>query len=239
MPFFTASILISLGFIPSLVWLALFLRKDCHPEPKSLLIKTFLLGIVIAPLVILLQWLASYLFSSLGFTKLISQTFSFFIWGAFIEEYMKYWAVKVSVLQNPEFDEPPDAMIYLIAAALGFAAIENILILFNVVPDGATQAISVWALRFTGATLLHALASAIVGFFLGLSWFYDHHKKKFLAAGIFIASIFHLIFNLVIFLEFTNGFFYNLVLLSVMISLVVVMFNKIRKHHLNYFGYPK
>lgn len=214
----------------------MFLKKDLHPEPKRLIIKTFILGIVIAPLVVLLQWLANYFFSSIGIGKFVSQTISFFIWGAFIEEYMKYWAVKVSVIRNPEFDEPPDAMIYMITAALGFAAIENILILFNVVPDGATQAIGVWALRFTGATLLHALSSAIVGFFLGLSWFYDHHKKKFLSAGIILATVLHLAFNLIIFFEVANGFLYNFILLSSMVGLVVAMFNNIKRHHQRYFA---
>ena len=56
---------------------------------------------------------------------------SIFIGGALIEEYVKYFMVKVGGFRNRELDEPCDIMIYMIIAALGFAALENILVLNN------------------------------------------------------------------------------------------------------------
>ena len=103
------------------------------------------------------------------------------------------------VLNNPEFDEPIDAMIYMITASLGFAAIENILILFRAAPDGLEQTLQLWALRSVGATLLHALAGALIGYFLALSWFYFEHQKKLVTIGIVLASIFHFVFNIFLF----------------------------------------
>ena len=126
-----------LGFVPSLIWLNFYFREDCHPEPKTTLIKVFLMGIIISPLAIFFQILLVRCgeISSLekfclptGF--LSPSTPEFLLWSAFVEEAVKFYAVRSIVLNNPLFDEPVDAMIYMIAAALGFAAIENTLIVF-------------------------------------------------------------------------------------------------------------
>ncbi len=50
---------------------------------------------------------------------------------ALIEEGFKYFIVKEKILRHPEFDEPVDTMLYMIISALGFAALENMLILEN------------------------------------------------------------------------------------------------------------
>src|SRR3989338_7463377 len=124
-------VLITLGLIPSLAWLYFYSRKDCHPEPKNLLAQTFLMGIIISPIAILLQFgfaqLASYI---TGIGQATTQNSSyFFIWAAAVEEVIKFYAVRMLILRNPEFDEPIDAMIYMITAGLGFAAMENILVM--------------------------------------------------------------------------------------------------------------
>jgi len=64
------------------------------------------------------------------------------------------------------FDEPTDAMIYCIIAALGFASVENLMILFKISFPDFGQAIGIMGFRFLGATLLHTLASAMVGYWL-------------------------------------------------------------------------
>lgn len=193
----TAAFLVGLGFIPSLIWLSLFLKEDPHPEPKRWIIRILLLGIAIAPLVAFFEWLLQTMlgYGRLPKDELTARIYTFFLVAAFIEEYFKYWAVKVTVLHSPEFDEPVDAMIYLITAALGFAAIENILVLFQVLPDGLGNTFGTLILRFFGATLLHALSSAFVGYFLALAWLRHQHRKKIVAAGLLVATIVHFSFN--------------------------------------------
>lgn len=192
--------LIILGLTPSLAWLAFYYQEDCHPEPKAILARAFLMGVFISPLAIIFQ---------LGFVKLVAIIFglseagltssvSFYGWAAFVEEAIKLAAVWLVVIRRPEFDEPVDAMIYMIAAALGFAAMENILITFQIIPDGATTTITTLVLRFIGATLLHALASGIVGYFLAVSWFYRQHMKKIIGLGLVLASFMHFVFNIII-----------------------------------------
>jgi len=232
MDFGSASLLTIMGLLPSLVWLAFFIKKDIHPEPKYLVTRTFLMGIILAPLAVGLQWF----FVGFGdkfpaFSDVFSfQSPHFFLWAAFVEEITKFLAVKFIVLNNPEFDEPIDAMIYMIVASLGFAAIENILILFRVAPDGLEQTLQLWALRSVGATLLHALAGALTGYFLALSWFYYEHQKKLITIGIVLASIFHFVFNIFLF-SFQNdlrGVIFSLFLLAVFAGLVQTLFRRIK-----------
>ena len=136
-------------------------------------------------------------------------------------------------MRSPEFDEPIDAMIYMITAGLGFAAMENILVMFRVFPDGAQATMATWGLRFTGATLLHALSSGLMGYFLAMSWFFQDHKKKLILIGFIMATIFHFTFNtfLSAFDNRLTGLVYSTSLLMVMAFLVSVLFDKIKERH--------
>ena len=223
----TNVLLVIIGFLPSVVWLLIFLTKDPRPEPRYLIVKVFLFGVIIAPVVVLLEAIISGI-SRNGF---ISSAALFFTLAAFIEEYMKYWVVKTSVLSKPDFDEPHDAIIYMITAALGFAAMENILIAFKIYPEGFAAALGIISLRFTGATLLHALASGIVGYFLGLAWFFYHFKKQIIAFGLVLASFLHLIFNYMIFLNPTAALPGNTVLLLGMMIFLLILFDKLKERH--------
>lgn len=228
-----SALLVTLGLLPSLLWLSYYLRKDCHPEPKTILTKTFLMGIIISPIAILLQ-LGFVQLGQIFPTDIFSQnSVSFFMWAAFAEEVIKYSAVALIVLRDPAFDEPVDAMVYMITAALGFAAIENILVMFRIIPDGANAALSIWALRATGATLLHALSSALLGYFLAMSWFFQDHRKKLVVVGITIATLFHMTFNifLSVFENRLTGLIYSTSLLIIMAFLISILFDKIRERH--------
>jgi len=226
--------LVALGLAPSLVWLSFYLKKDCHPEPKSMLAKAFLIGIIISPLAILFQLGFSELKNIFDFEFLRQGTPVFFLWSSFVEEFLKFFAIYLVVIRNPEFDEPIDAMIYIITAALGFAAIENVLVMFGLISGGIGTALSTLALRFAGATLLHALASGIMGYFLAISWFFQNHKKKLLVFGLVIATLFHTTFNLLIVSaqESPNpviGLVYTTFLLIIMAFLVSILFDKIKE----------
>ena len=230
-PLTTDIFLIFLGFLPSLIWLGIFLRKDCHPEPRFLLIRVFLMGMILSPIAVGLQWAFVGLGEKAGLGIFSFNSAHFFMWAALVEEVIKYWAVKFTALRNPEFDEPVDAMIYLIAASLGFAAIENILVLFRSLTESVDVALQVWALRSVGATLLHALSGAIIGYFLALSWFYFEHQRKLIAIGIILATLFHFTFNILVFSfqDSRDGFIYSLLLLLVFAGLIQILFRKIKE----------
>jgi len=243
-------VLIIAGFLPSIIWLTYYLRRDSHPEPKYMIVKTFLMGIIVSPLVIAAGFLVLSIVSKACDCQIRLQDYRFLLWAAFLEEFVKFYAVKLVVLKNAEFDEPIDAMIYMITAAMGFAAMENILYLSRTVQEGvsihatlgmhAKAALSVWILRFTGATLLHTLSSALVGYFLALSWFFAHHQRKLIYIGLVLATIFHFTFNIFVSKplapdswdigkQLLVGQVYALLLLVGMAFLISVLFDKIRE----------
>lgn len=225
-------ILIVLGITPSIVWLLYYLRKDCHPEPKHLIAKTFLMGIIVSPLAIIFQLLFTEIAAVIA-PGVSSKSSFFFMWAAFVEEAVKFYALKIIVLRDAEFDEPVDAMVYMITAGLGFAAMENILVMWQVLPDGPQAAFSVWTLRFMGATLLHALSSALLGYFVALSWFFHAHRQKFVLTGLIFATAFHFVFNT--FLSSIDNQLVSLAyatsLLIMMAFLISVLFDKIKERH--------
>ncbi|MEK7589492.1 MAG: PrsW family intramembrane metalloprotease [Patescibacteria group bacterium] len=243
-------ILIILGLLPSAIWLAYYLRKDCHPEPKYLIAKTFLMGIIVSPLVIAAGFLIISAASKICDCQISIQDYRFLLWAAFLEEFIKFYAVKLLVLNSSEFDEPVDAMVYMITAGLGFAAMENILYLSRTIQEGITihatlgmhaqATLSVWLLRFTGATLLHTLSSALLGYFLALSWFFQHHRRKLFYIGLVLATIFHFTFNILVSTPLTPESWnplnrllvnqaYSTFLLITMAFLISILFDKIRE----------
>jgi len=119
-----------------------------------------------------------------------------FLGGAFIEEYLKYLVVKVGVFKSSELDEAFDLLLYMIISALGFAALENILVLTNYHPYlTATKALETMAWRSISATFLHALCSALLGYFLVLSFFHLKWRKLLFLAGLGIATTLHGFYN--------------------------------------------
>jgi RsiW-degrading membrane proteinase PrsW (M82 family) len=237
-PWLQYAVLIALGFVPSLIWLNFYLRRDCHPEPKYLIIKTFLMGIIVSPIAIQFQLLFVQAISHFTHQSASANGTAFFLWAALVEELVKLLAVYWIALRSPEFDEPVDAMVYMITAAVGFAAMENILALFRSVHDGAYiyETLRMWTLRFVGATLLHTLASALLGYFLAMSWFYDQHRKKLIVVGLVIATLFHFTFNMILTINANSvadprPLWYTTALLILMAFLVSVLFDKIRERH--------
>ena len=223
-----------MGFAPSLIWLGFYIKKDFHPEPRYLISKTFFMGIIMAPLAVIAQWVFREIALGLKPDFDIQSSVMFFLWAAFIEEAVKFLVISFVVLHNSEFDEPLDAMIYMISAAMGFAAVENILVLFQAISNGTEAAIQIWLLRFVGATLLHAVASATVGYFLALSWFYNHHSGKLITIGLGVATIMHLIFNVILLSSNgkPEGFVYSTIFLIFMAGIVASLFAKLKKREL-------
>ncbi len=189
------------GVLPSIVWLLFYLRRDAHPEPKRQVIKIFFYGILVTLPAILLEMGIFKGISFLNSKDILTSPFlivllNIFVGVALVEEVLKYLVVRAKVLGNPEFDEPVDVVLYMIIAALGFAALENILILFSLGPVflfDQTMGISVF--RFLGATFLHTLSSGTVGFFLALSFFETKNRLKLLFTGLGLAIFLHGLYN--------------------------------------------
>jgi RsiW-degrading membrane proteinase PrsW (M82 family) len=191
-------LIILIGLLPSAVWLLFFLRKDVHPESKSMVLKVFLLGALSAPVAAI---------EGTGFQEellkinLPDQLFSLiyiFLGIGLIEELLKYLVVRLLVLSHHEFDEPVDAMLYMIISGLGFAALENILVFLSqtILNQPFIEALSLVSVRFLTATFLHALCSALIGYFLALSICNIKNQLKLISIGLVSAAFLHGLYDL-------------------------------------------
>lgn len=180
------------GLLPALLWLWFWIKEDnLHPEPKSLIAISFIAGCMSVLLAVVLE----------GFAKEIinDQNYRYLAWAT-IEEVVKFLAVAIIALRSKYLDEPIDAMIYCITVALGFAAVENGLFIFKSLDtNGVVDSIVTGNFRFIGATLVHIVSSASIGFMIGLSFYKGAFMKVIsVIIGIILASTLHTSFNLAI-----------------------------------------
>ncbi|MDP4009206.1 MAG: PrsW family intramembrane metalloprotease [bacterium] len=189
-----------LGLLPSIIWLSYYLKKDRNPEPKHMIIRVFLLGMIMVVPTYFIEWSFDGIFSSLPVSLAVSTLLFIFIGIALVEEVIKYLTVVWGALKSQEIDEPVDIMIYMIVAALGFAAAENMKYIFEHLAIGATipNVLLLTMLRFFFSTFLHALLSGMLGYFMVLSFFHQQHKWRFLLMGFTIAIVLHGVFNMYI-----------------------------------------
>lgn len=209
---------LTIGIIPSVAWLFFYLKHDRHPEPKATVLFVFLMGILAAPAAIFAEYYFGMYVYGLPINNYLKNLVIVFITIAMVEEVLKFLAVRLTMLKNHEFDEPVDAMIYLIVAALGFAAAENVLYFYT-----ADNVVTVVILRFWGATFLHTLASGIVGYYLALSMREKGVRSGFLVVqGIIMATGVHGFFNYLLFS--VNSFYSFFIIPLIMIISALFVF---------------
>ncbi len=175
------------GVVPNLLWLAFWLFEDSiHPEPKKYLLLTFVLGMLaVWPVLKTEEFIVGYTAGSM-----------MLLCWAFTEEIGKFVAGLLGGILWPVFDEPLDAVIYMVTAALGFSAMENFLFLSGSLQQGALHGIISGDLRFIGATLLHTLSSATIGVSLAYAYYKTVGTRRLFALlGVILATALHTLFN--------------------------------------------
>lgn len=227
------------GIVPALAWLYFWLHEDNHPEPKKLILKSFLYGMCAVPFAIIIQFLVNTFLLQGQDIKTVFLTnypialMVIILWAA-TEEYFKYKAAFNGGLITRENDEPIDPMIYMIAAALGFSALENTLFIFwPLLAGDSTTALLTGNMRFIGATMLHVATSAIIGLFISFAFYRSREiKKKHLILGFITAISLHTLFNS--FIIRTEDFtIFGFATVWLTIILIILFFEKVKKIYIN------
>src|SRR3989344_382118 len=221
-------ILIVGAALPALLWLAFFIREDLHPAPRRLLIATFGAGALSSFFILTFQFI---------FHELASERahWVFILLGlAAIEEAFKFLAAYFAVWRDRNFKEPMNAMIFALAAALGFATVENIFALAGGLESFHLSSLYsagyVLVVRFLGATMLHALTAGIVGYY----WAKAAFKGPFfpiVALGIVLATGIHTAFNyLVVTYQSADLLLYPALFLVFILFFVITDFEILREN---------
>jgi RsiW-degrading membrane proteinase PrsW (M82 family) len=210
------------GILPALLWLWFWLREDrLHPEPRRLIILAFIAGMAVVFLALPAEHYIE---------KITTSAIAIVVAWSAIEELLKLAGAYFAGLHNKECDEPIDPMIYLITAALGFAAIENALFLISSINENLLSGIITGNLRFIGASLLHVLASGTMGLFMA----YGFYKNRFLRTiyliiGTAVAIALHSLFNYFIINSGGGGTFVVFCFVWVSIVLLLAAFEKVKR----------
>lgn len=207
-----AVILIALS--PCVFWLwVIYLGDRCKPRQKRLMVRNFLLGLVVAAPVALIE--SSLYPGSVQQTLSIGTAFyvAFLVAGV-TEETAKFLVVRLGVYNSVSFNQPEDGLIYAASAALGFASLENIIYVTNF----GFQAILI---RGLFSNLAHVLFSAMWGYPLALTKLGIIKNKFVTYGGLAAAIIAHGIFD---FLFFTGtGYTYLVIPFFLGMAVVFVM----------------
>lgn len=169
-------IVIFAALLPIAVLMYYIYRKDSlNPEPKGQLIGAFLWGI----LSVFLSFCISMPFASIGlytnevYTVFDAVRISFF--GAAIpEEVMKLLVLWLFLRKNRYFDEKMDGIVYAVCVSMGFAALENVMYLFQNYDDFMSVGIA----RAIFAVPGHFCFGVLMGYYYSMVKFYPRTPTK-------------------------------------------------------------
>ena len=198
--------------LPIIIIAVIIYKVDRYDkEPIKLLILVMFFGAVFVLPVLFFEEILSLFVTN----SLIGLVFNAFIAVALVEEVFKRLAVILFAYRRPEFNEPLDGIVYCVFAALGFAAVENILYVFSF------QAVSPSIALYRGLLSVpaHALFGVSMGYFMSLAKFSTDAvtSKRYYRKSLWVPVLLHGVFDLILFLDIP------LLLILVFIPFVIYM----------------
>lgn len=195
--------------LPVLLWLKLFRWEDrAEPEPKRILLKTFLFGALTAICLAVGEFLIFRLLFGDGASQQLSvknltshslawQGFAMLMLAGFLEETGKFLVLKEYVYDKTEFNQILDGVIYGATLALGFSFVENIFYFYDFLKSGQGTVFFVAATTVRGifSISLHVLATSISGLALGRKKFRVPHSWGKVWLAVLAAGCLHALFN--------------------------------------------
>jgi len=184
-------ILLTLALAPVFILLVyVYFRDKYDKEPIGLLLKGLFLGALVTIPVVFVESGFSVLGKSLsGFA---AAAYHGFVVAGFTEEMFKFLAVMFIFWRHKAFDEKFDGIVYAVFVSLGFAAVENILYVFE-------HGSGVGVLRALTAVPAHLLFGVAMGFYIGLARFLPDERNKLLLQALYMPMLLHGFYDFILF----------------------------------------
>ena len=200
------------AILPAAIILYYVYKRDKFPEPPRVVLVTLFLGFGITfPLMLLIPF-AEGILENLDWDIESNNFYMSFIRASFLEETMKFLILVYYCLHLDEFDEPMDALVYGVAASLGFAVFENWEYVMGAAGESIGYAKDVAFARAFSAVPMHALAGVFMGFFLMDAVFEKANRKLNLFLALFFPVCLHGLYDLILFSKnISNWWIYILV----------------------------
>jgi len=188
-------ILISVALAPVILLLIYVYRRDKYEkEPKKLLAKVFIFGIIsVIPVYFIETALTNYWHTkyALPSMQLNTAAYDAFVVAAFTEEFFKILVFFIFIQKNKNFNEKFDGIIYAVFISMGFAATEN---LMYVLGSGFSTGI----MRAFTAVPAHAIFAVTSGYFLALAKFKPSGKLIYLILALAVPVLLHGIYDFIL-----------------------------------------
>jgi RsiW-degrading membrane proteinase PrsW (M82 family) len=186
---------ILLAVAPAIFLVRYFYRLDkAKPEPKGLVLKVFLFGLLSALVAIPMEVLVGALQGLFDPESLGMILFRAFIVAGLVEEFLKLSVVRLTAYRAGAFDEVMDGIVYTVTAGLGFACMENILYVLG-------RPLATAMIRAFTAVPLHAIASGLMGYAVGRARFAatPAEERSWLRRGLAAAVLVHGLYDFLLF----------------------------------------
>ncbi|MDX2030167.1 MAG: PrsW family glutamic-type intramembrane protease [Blastocatellia bacterium] len=216
-----------ISLLPCVLWLWYFSSRTRYKRPaKRVLLVTFALGAVSTVPALLLNLQGQDLVISLFGRTQASHILVLFLVVGPVEELLKLLVVYFYAYRRPQFDEPLDGVVYSATAALGFAAIENVVYLMQNDP-------TLVLLRGPLSNPGHALFSAFWGLALSRAKAMPNLTSKripAIIAGWATASVLHSLFDALLVAASRLSIVFFAVLIGLMVGLFFYVRSRIKYH---------
>lgn len=185
---------IVLALVPAAIWISFFYAQDrAEPEPRHYVLAVAILGALLAAAVgqpfindvaRAPQWMGR---------DTLTEILGAILIVGFVQEFLKYAAVRYSVYYSDEFDERIDGVLYGTAAGIGYAAFINVAMVANSGGIAAEQ-LGAGIIRIVIVTLVQATLGGFTGYFIARAKF-DDEPLWWMPAGLALAAVINGLFS--------------------------------------------
>lgn len=178
-----------LAIAPGIFWLWYFYTRDRYePEPKSLVVWMFVMGVLVTiPVAFFQGFISIFIVSTIIMASVVAPI---------VEEYAKFIVVRRTMYRHPEFNEPMDGIVYAVAVGLGFASLENVLYVVSAYLQSPALGAGTLVVRAFLSVPGHAIFAGMWGYALGIAKFsVPERRQSIILQGLVIAMVLHGLFN--------------------------------------------
>lgn len=217
-------ILLYLSILPSILLGFYIYKKDVvEKEPISLLIRSFIGGVVSGILVIILSIILK--INEFPLETSTQILFYSFILVSLIEESIKFLITYLLTYKNKEFNYQYDGIVYASFVSLGFATYENLLFVF----EQANIQTAIYRGLLTVPA--HVFFAIFMGYYLGLAKHYRRYKskkkeRKYLCLSYIVPIVLHGFFDYCLFSQSVIGILFFLIFIFI---LYIISFKKVKE----------
>ena len=161
------TMLLLAALLPPVFLIRSIYRLDAvEKESPSLLWRLFFAGVLAIIPAMILELLLERVLLAAGFQGMLYHVLENFIGIALVEEGCKYLFLRRKTWNHPEFNYRFDAIVYSVVVSMGFAALENVMYVFE-------SGLSVALLRAVTSIPGHAIFAVYMGYYYGQAKYLD------------------------------------------------------------------